>query len=565
MSDRIKIVALGGLDESGKDCYVVEINNDIFVLEAGSSVPNKTIPGVDFLLPNFDYLIANKERIAGYFMTHGHDENMGCLQYVYKEAPAPVYCTNATRIIMENEAKRFGLKPNFNYRIINLKDNVFQVAGREVRVFQTSHNAAYSFGIAIYTDRGYIVYTGDFMIDFSTENEAYYFDLDTVEELSRENILLLMTESKTANKGGYCSPKHRAYDKLYRYFKDGHKRIFIACFWQNFYRINEICKLVKATHKKVYFYNDYTKTVMEELMQADKSICLSRSDIIGSEDILRVRGEDVVILILGRGEKLYQEFQKLVYRTNDDKRIVLGENDIFINVAIPTPPLEVLATRSMDTLYRVNCEVVWIKSKELSTMHAHQGDLKFFITRLKPQYYLPVRGSYMNLVANAMLAFDMNLGLSHNNIFILDNGMELVFDEKPRPHVVPNEENGIKISPVLVDGMGIAKIADKVIEDRQKLGVDGVVIIASTVSRNTHTIIAGPDCQMRGFVYSKEAEPILKAINQIYTEEVKLALLSEPLNFDTAITNIQDRCKKFFRRENGRDPLVIPIIIPTNN
>jgi len=565
MADKIKIVALGGLDESGKDCYVVEINDDIFVLDAGSMVPNKTIPGVDFMLPNFDYLIANKERIAGYFMTHGHDENMGCLQYVYKDAPAPVYCTNATRVILEAEAKRFGLKPNFNYRIINLKDNVFQVKGREIRVFQTVHNAAYSYGLAIYTDRGYIVYTSDFMIDFTTEDEGYIFDLDTIEELSHENTLLLMSVSKTANKSGYCAPKHKVYDKIYKKFKDGHKRIFISCFWQNFYRINEICKLAKDTHKKIYFYNDYTREVMEDLMTADKAICLTRNDILQAEDLLRVRGEDVVILILGRGEKLYHEFQKLVYRTNDDKRITLNENDIFINVALPTPPLEVLATRSMDALYRVNCDVVWFKSKELASMHARQGDLKFFISRLKPQYYLPIRGNYVNLVANAMLALDMNSGLSHNNIFILDNGMQLIFDDRPRPYTVPKEQNGINVSPVLVDGMGISKIADKVVEDRQKLGVDGVVIIAGTVSRSSRTIVAGPDCQMRGFVYSKEAEPILKAINQIYTEEVKLALLSDANNFDSAITNIKERCKKFFRRENGRDPLVIPIIIPSSN
>ena len=561
MPDNIKILSLGGLDESGRDCYVIEINDDIFVLEAGLSLPDKSIPGIDFILPNFDYLIQNKNRIKAYIMTHGHDENMGCLQYVYNDAPAPIYCTFSTKVIMEASAARLKLHPNWQFRIVKPSDHLV-IAGRDIWFFQTTHNASYAFGIAINTDKGNIIYTGDFIIDFTCQEKGYYFDLGQLEKIAETPTFLLMTESKGANKDGYCSPRHHMIPKVSKYFSEGKKRIFITCFWQNFYRINEICKLTKQNHKKIYFYNEYTRWVMEQLMKAEDSLCLEPGDIIQKEDLLRNRNQDVVILLLGRGAKLYEEMQKLVYKTNDDKRIVLGKDDIFINAAIPTPTLETLATQSVDALYRNECDVVWIKPKEIASMHARQDDLKFFLSFFKPKYYLPVRGSYVNLIANAKLALSMDIGLNHSNVFILDNGMQLSFEGMNRPRVIANEENKINIAPVLVDGFGISKIADQVIDDRRKLGVDGVVMIAASVSKSEGKIIAGPDCQMRGFVFAKEAEPLLKSITQIFVDELNMALAQNANNYESAIANIKDRCKKFIRRENGREPLVIPIIIP---
>ena len=449
MANNVKIMALGGLDESGNDCYVIEINNDIFVLEAGSKVPDKTIPGVDFLLPNMDYLVDNKDRIVGYFMTHGHDENMGALQYLYPSAPAPIYCTHATQVVMDAEAYRFKLKPNFNYRIVNPSD-VLNINGREVKLFQTVHNAAYSFGVSISTSKGNVVYTGDYIVDFNTMHDAYYFDLKAIEDIATKPTLVLLAESKAANKEGYCAPNHSIYTRLSKHFRDGHKRIFITCFWQNEFRINEICKLCKDFNKKIYFYNDYTADVMNMLMKADKTINLEQKDILNKEDILRTRSEDIVILLLGRGDKLYLELQKLVYRTNEDKRIVLGQDDIFINVAIPTQALETLATRSMDALYRVGCDVVWVKSKSVSSMHAHQSDLKFFLALFKPKYYFPVRGSFVNLMSNAKLALSLNCGYNHSNIFILDNGMQIVFNDSPRPQILMPEQNNIQTPWILI-------------------------------------------------------------------------------------------------------------------
>ena len=563
MEDIIKFIALGGLDQPGQDCYIIEINNDIFVLDCGLALPDKTFPGVDFILPNLDYLKENKERIAGYILTHGHDENIGALQYFYKSAPATVYCSNSTRIILEAEAHRFGLSPNFQYDIVRPSE-AKTIKGRTVHFFQTAHNASYSFGVAIETTRGNIVYTGDYIIDFNAKEKAYFFDLKYLEKISVNPTFLLLSESKATNKDGYCSPKHNITQKVDRYFKYGNKRIFVTCFWQNCYRINEICLMAKKANKKIYFYNDYTRNVMLEMMNSDETIHLTANDIIQKEDLLRYPQSSVVILLLGRGKKLYEEMTKLVERTNEDKRIILGKDDIFINCALPIPSLETLAIRSGDSLYRSQCEVVWVKSKDLASMHARKDDLKFFLSSLRPKYFIPVRGTFVNMMESAKLALKMDIGLAHNNVFILDNGMEVIFPEQGSPRILTNDENKINIAPVLVDGLGISNVAEEVINDRRTLGEDGVVIVACSVSRTEKKIIAGPDCQMRGFVFVKEAVPLLKSISQIFVEEVEASLKNEEMSFKNCITNVKERSKRFIRRENGREPLVIPIIIPLN-
>ena len=207
MSEKIKVFALAGLDEDGRDCYIVEINDDLFVIDAGTCLPDKTIPGVDCLLPNFDYLFRNKDRIRAYIMTHGHDESMGALRYFYKYAPAPVYCSKSTMVIMEGQlAINEQTKLHYDFHIVNPSDDVM-IYNHRVRFFQTCHNAPNSSGIAISTNLGNIIFTSDFIINFATDDTNYQFDLAMASELAKEKTLLLMTESKAANKKGYCSPR----------------------------------------------------------------------------------------------------------------------------------------------------------------------------------------------------------------------------------------------------------------------------------------------------------------------------------------------------------------------
>ena len=386
MEDIIKVCALGGLDENGRDCYVIEINNDIFVLDAGLALPDKTIPGVDYLLANAAYIINNKDRVRAYIMTHAHDENMGALKYFYDDAPAPIICTRFTKHVIETQFNFNKITMPLDFHVIPPSCEL-EIAGRKFHFFQTSHNAAYSFGVAIETSKGNIVYTSDFIVDYSVKNPAYIFDLKALSVLSEKPTFLLMSESKGATGEGYCAPRHRVTPLIEKYFKNANKRIFIDCFWQNFFRISEIIDLCIENNKKLFFYNDFTRQIMKMLMEFDPNR-IPQSLIVNKEDLLRVREQELVILMLGEGEELYQELIKIADGTNEDKRIRLNKRDIFINAALATPTLETIATRSIDYLYRTGCEVVWIKKNQITAMHPRQDDLKFFLSVLKPKYYL---------------------------------------------------------------------------------------------------------------------------------------------------------------------------------
>ncbi len=560
MNDIVKIFALGGLDENGRDCYVVEINDDIFVLDCGTSIPDKTMPGVDYVAPNPDYLIKNKDRIKAYLLSHGHDEAVGALKYFYKKAPAPIYGSKETLGLVKANANLVGIDmSDCDYHIVE-PSSVFEVAGREIRFIQTCHNIASSSAIAIYTTQGYIVYTGDFIVDFVTQNTAYHFDLAALGELRRkENILVLLSESKCATKRGYCAPKHRTTLLIEKNFKDSNRRIFFASFWQNSYCFEEMFELCKRYGKKVFCYNEFTRKIIDLSVKIYPALTHG-VEIVNKEDLLRVREKDLVILILGKEDDLFTEIELLAAGKSPDKRIVLTENDVFINSCIPMPVIEMKCTRSMDMVFRTGCEVNWIKKDQLVTMHAHEDDLRFLLSVLKPKYYFPVRGNFISLMANAKLALSLNQGFNHSNIFVVDNGMQIEFGGVTRPRIIPNEANGIVIDPLLIDGQGLSKNGPKVVADRLSLGQDGVVVIAGSVDLASKKVVAGPDCQMRGFVFVKEAEPLLKSLSSIYLDEINTAFLSGEFDKVKVCEAISDRCLKFIKRENGREPYILPII-----
>ncbi len=555
-NDKIKIFALGGLDENGKNMYVIEINDDIFVIEAGLKYPDRTSPGIDFIIPRYDYLVERKSRIKAYIVTHGHDDQFGALPFIYKEAPAPIYTSNSSAMMLERFSKRIGIKIKYDIRIVE-PSSQHVISDRRFTFFQTTHSAMQSFGISIATSQGSIVYSGDFIVEY-TNSARYKLDLNSIAKIAEKDVLCLLSESTAAEKQGYTSPNHRLMPQIEPVFRDTKGRIFIALYEQSSYNIEELVQVCALHGRKIAFFDVITEQYFTDFKDA-KLPLINDSQIISNDDLLRARDQDICILMLGVGERIFDKIIALTNRQNIDKKIVLGSNDTFIMALQAPSTLEVIATEALDSLYTTGCEVVNITRKVISNMHAQEEDLRMLLSLLKPKYYLPVKGLYRQQIANAQLALHSGLNLNHHHIFLLDNGVSVEFNNglaRVKAHAIDVIPNG----DVLVDGTGIGDINRGVIEDRQRLSEDGIIIMAIAVNYHLREISAGPDVQMRGFVYVKDSEQLLKQIRSIFLTTVSESLVAANFDIDATVKETQTRVEKYIFKETRRHPMILPLI-----
>ncbi|MBR6865722.1 MAG: ribonuclease J [Bacilli bacterium] len=555
MNDRIRIVALGGLDERGKSCYTIDINGDIFVIGSGLRFPDRTTPGIDYIIPNFSYLIENKERVKAYFLPHGHDDEIGGLAYFYKDAPAPVYGSKVTLAMMRNFLRHVGVDSSiFDFHEVD-PSSTFKVAGREISFFQTSHNIALSSGIAINTSYGNIVFTSDYVVE-NNATQNYLGDMASLSAIAEKNpTLALLTPSIYAERTGYTAPKYKLKPLIERQVENSTGRVFIALYSLNFYNIDEVISLAIETKKKIIPYDDDTTETIKAMQECGQ-LLIPRENFGSVDDINRYRDQDIIVLMLGYHPKIYHKIALLAAgQTEGGRPIHLKESDLFIN-AVPADDNEELeATDALDELYRSGCNVYNITKKEFRKMHASEEDLKMMISLFRPKYYVPVKGFFKDLLNNAKVAMNTGTGLTHRNIFLLENGMSLLFDETGGHMLQENIVHG----DIMIDGIGVGDVSHAVIEDREKLS-QGVVIISVTVSKETRQVVAGPDVQARGIVFARDGEVLLRDVTKIFMASLEEGLGNND-TFDTIKEVCHERCARAIRRMTGKEPLLIPVIV----
>ena len=555
MNDRIRIVALGGLDERGKSCYTIDINGDIFVIGSGLRFPDRTTPGVDYIIPNFSYIIENKERVKAYFLPHGHDDEIGGLAYLYKDAPAPVFGSKVTLAMMRNFLRHVGVsETQFEFHEVT-PSCTFKVAGREISFFQTSHNIALSSGIAINTSYGNIVFTSDYVVE-NNATQNYLGDMASLSAIAEKNpTLALLTPSIYAERAGYTAPKYKLKPIIERNVENAVGRVFIALYSLNFYNIDEVISLAIQTKKKIIPYDDDTTETIKAMQECGQ-LLIPRENYGSVDDINRYRDQDIIVLMLGYHPKIYHKIALLAAgQTEGGRPIHLKESDLFIN-AVPADDNEELeATDALDELYRSGCHVFNITKKEFRKMHASEEDLKMMISLFRPKYYVPVKGFFKDLLNNAKVAVNTGTGLNHSNIFLLENGMSLLFDETGG-HIL--QEN-IPHGDIMIDGIGVGDVSRAVIEDREKLS-QGVVVISVTVSKATRKAVAGPDIQARGIVFARDGEVLLRDVTKVFMSTLEEGL-SNGDSFEEIRELEHERCARTIRRMSGKEPLLIPVIV----
>lgn len=556
--DKIKIIMLGGQDESFKNMVAVEINNDIFVIEVGFKLPDKTKPGIDFIIPRYDYLVANKDKVKAYFITHGYDSVMGALPYIYEKVPAPIYASRTTA----NALQGFCLHNKLDYSKLAINvvkvDQDIMISNRLVSLFGVASNFAESFGISISTDQGNIVYLAN-AVEYNDNEPGFTPSKAKIRNICQNKTLVLMVDSEYADKTGYCSPDYRLLHVLKGDIFDAEGRIFLAIDRPDLYNIVGCLNASITRGRRIIPYDFNSKEVIDSLSK-EGFLNLKRDSIASIEDVNRLRPKDVLVFMTGFGKKFLDKIALLATKNNDEKIVFLNKSDTFIFGPHILPEIETAATDTIDELYRANCKILRPSSKVYKRMRACEEDIKYFISLFRPDYLIPISAPFVKLLACAKIGLSLNCGLNHNNVFILDNGNVVEF-EAGIGRILSNK---VIAGDLFIDGKGIGDIGTSVLEERNRFADEGVILLGITISKSKSEIVAGPDVQARGLVFLKDNEALIREITRLFISTVQNELAKENYSIAYMENAVKDIVFKAIRRAINKTPTIIPIISEIN-
>lgn len=559
--DSIKILPMGGQAEMGKSMYCIEINDNIFILDAGFRFPEVDKLGVDIIIPSFTYLKENKDKVRAIIITHGHDDVMAALPYLLEEINVPIYAPALTADLIDQMMQRHKKqnRTRIEYTMHRVKRNAsIEIAGVPIEFFPLTHSIPGSVGVALWTSEGYIVYSGEFIIDFGAP-EGFRCDIQKMMEIGKKGVLALLVESSYSKNDGYTSPKHKLTDKIEHVFEESEGRIIISSYAQNTFRTKEIVELTKKYRRKIVFYGrdkyDSTNSIVRIGQQLKKAVIeVPKSLIAFQTDIGKPKIDDnLVVLLSGSPRRIYHDICDII--DGGDEHLKLNEKDTFIVASPVLPGTEKIANKAQNELYKTDSKIHILKNKELFSMHASQEDIKVIIQIFNPTYFIPIKGEYQHFISNANIA--KNMGIKKENIILIDNGERISFKNGK----LENFRDTFEIEDIMIDGIGVGDVGDKVIDDRIQLSNDGVVIIGITIDSKKREIIANTDVQTRGFVYLKDSEHIIKTITDI-AEECAGQMKKDP-NLETIEVRqtMKDKVNKYISKETGKKPVILPIII----
>lgn len=544
---KIKIFALGGLNENGKNMYVTEVDDNIFIFDAGLKYPSANMLGVDYIIPKMDYLLENKDRIKGIFISHAHAGNMGAMPDIMREIPDTfVYATKFTMNILKMELEKYNIKAT------NLKEirphSKIDVAGFSIFPIAVTHSMPETVAYVLYTDDGAIVYATDFVFD-SAMLGAYKTDIGKLAYVGKQGVLCLMAESGYAYREGHTSPHHRISNEVWNLLNKTDDRIIINIFPDHVYRIQEIFDQIAKTKRKVVLMGKRMQNLINYAY--DEGYLHFDKKMIG--DLKNINDKDVVILTCDDKEKEYASLEKIISRY--DKYITLKKKDT-VFVAEPIyPGNEKKIAKITDDLSRLDVKVVTLSNSKHVLHHASSEDLMQMINLMNPKYYMPIKGEYRYQYMNANVA--ELAGMDKENILLKLNGDVVTFENGK---LVNNKEH-IDIDELLIDGTTIDDIGDLVLQDRELLSKNGIVIVSASLDKKTKKIIADPQILTRGFIYVKDNLDMVEKTESISKEVIEECIKGKKVDFTLIKQQIRERLGDYFNKETGSIPMIITVIL----
>ncbi|MFD1030958.1 ribonuclease J [Metaplanococcus flavidus] len=548
-NELIKVIPLGGVGEIGKAMYVIEIDQDLFVVDSGLMFPEDEMLGVDIVIPDVTYLEENKDRVKGIFLTHGHEDAIGSIAYLLKKVQAPVYGSKLTIGLAKEHVKEQGsLKQVKFFEVTNKSRMNFDTT--HVTFFHTTHSIPDALGIVFHTSEGAIVHTGEFKFDQSAKG-SYRPDIAKMAKLGEDGVLMLLSDSTEAERPGYTTSEIVIEDHLQSEFRKAEGRILVSLYSSNFIRIQQVFDIAQATGKKVAVVGRSLESSYEVGVRLGY-LDAGEDTVISLKELDDHRDEEVVIIVTGNQGEPLEALDKMVRKQHQDVRI--KETDTVLITFTPSPGMEVPMYQTMNKLAKAGANVLTSSKKVHVSGHGSQEDLKMMLNMMKPKYFIPIQGEYKMLIAHSKLA--QQVGLQKSQIFIADKG-DIVEYKAGKVRM----SGRVTAGNVLIDGIGIGDVGNIVLRDRKLLSQDGIFIVVVTLNRKQKKIASGPEMISRGFVYVRESEELMDESAKLVTKVVEKYVTRETFEWNNIKQEIRDTLNSYLFQQTKRRPMIIPIIM----
>ena len=554
---KIKFYALGGLGENGKNMYALDVSNQIFILDAGLKYPTQELFGVDSIIPDFSYLEQQRNKIAGLFLSHGHEDHIGAAPKLLKAINIPIYASNFTIAMLKDAMKLEGLKVE-DYQFYPV-DSTKTMTFKDVKVdfYRVTHSIPESLGFAIDTKDGVIVYAPDYNFDQNVE-EMYRTEFKVLSKIAGKNVLALLTESLGAERVGYTHSSEDLNYVLNQAFYKAKDRIIVSAFSTDLVRIQKIIDIALKYDRKIAIIGRKTQRTVDIAINMgylkipeEKLVTLRFIDDKNKNTL-----KDAVVLVTGDRHEPFYMLQRMVKKL--DRLIHVEKSDTIIMMTPPIPGTEKIAARTLDILYRHDTSIVKVDKNILPPAHASSEDIKLLINLLNPRYVIPVIGEYRHQYALRKLA--KQLGYDEDHIVMLDNGQIV---ELNNGEVSKTTGRIPSAGEILVDGIIEGDLSDVVLRDRELLAQDGVMLIIANIDARNKKVLSKPEVVSRGFVYMKDNEEMVKEVEEIFHKVSAKVMDAKYIDWRMYKDMLRDDVSRYLYRNTKRRPIIIPVLIDT--
>ena len=549
-TNKVRVMALGGLNEIGKNMTLIEYKDEIVVIDAGLSFPEDEMLGVDIVIPDITYLLKNKDKVKGIFITHGHEDHIGALPYILKKIDVPVYGTRFSIGLIEAKLKEHKLN-TVKLNVVTHKQ-IIKLKNISVEFIKNNHSIPGSCSLAVHTEQGVIFHTGDFKIDL-TPIDGDVMDIHRICELGSAGVLLMLADSTNVEKSGFTMSEKTVgagLDDLFR--KANGSRIIVATFASNVHRLQQIINMAVKFNRKVAISGRSMVNVIG--VAKDLGYLDIEDDIlIDLNDISKYDNSELVIITTGTQGEPMSALARMA--CSEHKKVEIIPGDLVIISAHPIPGNEKLISKVINLLFERGARVVYNDIADIHVSgHAAQEDLKLINRMVKPKFFMPVHGEYRMLKRHAELANE--LGMPQQNVFVMQTGQVLELDRNSA-----RVTTTVPTGNVLVDGLGVGDVGNIVLRDRKHLSEDGLMIVVVTISKEDGKVLAGPDIISRGFVYVRESEDLMDGAKNVIKDVLHECEEKNIKEWAYLKNNIKENLKEYLYTKTKRNPMILPIIM----